>query len=70
VTGASELLPAEHMVATFSLPPSTAGTHRCISRMFSLGPGKYKFLLHSEAGASLAASGNTVTIFSANDELQ
>ena len=67
---ASEILPPGYLCGIFTMPASTAGRHRCACGPFLLGPGKYKFFLHSELGASLAANTNIVTLYSCNDELQ
>lgn len=68
-TGASETLPGEHLCCVMTLV-AAAGTYRCISRPFSLGPGKYKFILFNDSGASLPANTNVVAIYSTNDEVQ
>lgn len=50
--------------------PTGAATKRAISPWFRLPPCKVKFVLLNGSGVSLGASGNTVTLYTDNDEIQ
>ena len=47
-----------------------AATKRITTPFFRLPPTKFKFVLLNGCGAALAASGNTVTLYTDNDEVQ
>lgn len=53
------------------LPLATgSATKRVSSPIFKIPPGKFKFVLRNDANVALGSSGNTVTLYTANDELQ
>lgn len=55
----------------FTLPVlDTSSAKRIETPPFVLGPGKYKFVLRNSTSANFASSGNTVTVYSTNDEIQ
>jgi hypothetical protein len=62
--------PGFHMlVATIGLNNTTA-LKRAISQPFRLPPGDYKVVLYNASGVALPGTGNTVTLFYDNDEVQ
>src|SRR3954467_2841885 len=68
--GASANNPGTHTLVAV-LPITTgAGTHRAISTVpFALPPGKVKFILKNQTNVALAASGNTVTLYTSNESV-
>jgi hypothetical protein len=62
--------PGTHMlVATVPVPTGTAAK-RLMTPWFRVPPGKFKFVLYNAAGVALGATGNTVTLYTSNDEVQ
>src|SRR3990167_9492324 len=62
--------PGTHMlVATLNLL-DTSSAKRVQSAWFRLPPSKIKFVLYNGAGVALNATGNTVTLYTGNDEVQ
>lgn len=62
--------PGLHMlVATLNVTTGSA-TKRITTPTFRIPPGKFKFVLLNGTGVSLGASGNTVTPYTADDEVQ
>ena len=58
----------QNAVASISIPTGAA-VKRIVSPWFKLPPTKVKFLLLNGAGVTLAATGNTVKLFTSNTEL-
>lgn len=68
--GASANNPGTHTLVAVLPLTVAAGTHRAISTTpFALPPGKVKFILKNQAGVSLSASGNTVTLYTSNESV-
>lgn len=67
---ASSTQPGYHqLVAT--VPVATGSATKCIAtKTFVVPPGKFKFVLLNKTNVSLGASGNTVTPYTTNDEVQ
>ena len=62
--------PGTHMlVATLNLL-DTSSAKRVQSAWFRLPPSKIKFVLYNGSGVALNATGNTVTLYTGNDEVQ
>ena len=62
--------PAWHAIAA-TIPVTTgSATKRCMSPKFEIPPCKVKFQLRNDCNVALAASGNTVELFTTNDEVQ
>lgn len=62
--------PGTHMFrARCNLTAATAA-RRVMTDWFRVPPGKWKFVLYQTIGVALPASGNTVTIYTSNDEVQ
>lgn len=62
--------PGTHMlVATVALL-DTSSAKRVMTPWFRLPPGKFKLVLYNGSGVSLGATGNTVTLYTSNDEVQ
>jgi len=59
----------QSLVAVLNVATGSA-TKRIISRPFRLPAGKVKFVLLNGTNVSLAASGSTVTLYTADDEVQ
>lgn len=67
---ASSTNPSYHNVVA-SIPVTTgSAAKRVMSPLFRIPPGKFKFVLYNDCNVSLAASGNTVTLYTTNDEVQ
>ncbi len=63
--------PGLHMTATPPLNVATgSGTKRIVSPAIRIPPGKFKAVLFQKCNVALAASANTVAMYSANDEIQ
>jgi len=62
--------PGTHMVVATVLVTTGAAAKRIMSPWFRIPPGKFKFVLLNKAGVALGASGNTVTLYTDNDEVQ
>lgn len=68
--GSSSVSPGtQHLIAVIQVNANT-NAQRLHSRMFTLPPCKVKFLLNNNTGQSFPASGSTLKLFTANDELQ
>ena len=66
----SSTQPGYHQqVAVIPLATGSA-TKRVSTPIFKIPTGKFKFVLRNDSNVSLGASGNTVTLYSANDEVQ
>jgi hypothetical protein len=52
--------PSAYFAGTILLPASTTGTLKGMLRGIILPPGAFKFVIHNQAGAALAASSNTI----------
>ncbi len=52
--------PSIYLAGNILLPASATGTLKGAVRGIILAPGKFKFLIFNQAGATLAASGNTI----------
>jgi hypothetical protein len=63
--------PGTHtLVAMFPLTSGASATQRAIHTVpFAMPPGKVKFILKNQAGVSLANTGNTVTLYTANESV-
>lgn len=59
----------DRLVAVLPLRAAT-GTVRKVTGLIPIPPAKIKFLLTNNSGAALASSGNTVTMYTVNDEVQ
>lgn len=60
--------PGSHnLVATVSVLVSTS-VKRIVTPWFRLPPNKFKFVLKNAAGVALGASGNTVALFTTNEQ--
>lgn len=60
--------PGSHnLVATASVLVSTS-VKRIVTPWFRLPPNKFKFVLKNAAGVALGASGNTVALFTTNEQ--
>ena len=57
------------VVATFSVRATTSAQRKIIGPIM-LPPTKVKFLVENQAGQTMAASGNTVKLWTDNDEIQ
>lgn len=57
------------LVATVSVTTGSAAK-RIMTPVFRIPPGKWKLVLKNATGVALAASGNTVTLYTDNDEVQ
>lgn len=66
---ASTTPPATAIVATFPVRASTSA-QRIASTRFELPPCPVKFVLYNGTSQALSASGNTVGLYSATDEVQ
>jgi hypothetical protein len=53
-------------VASLALTTGSA-TKRAVTPVFLIPPGKWKVVLKNAAGVSLAASGNTVALYTTDD---
>lgn len=62
--------PGFHMLAATIGLNNTTALKRAISPWFRIPPGKFKPVLYNVAGVALPATGNSVTIYTANDEVQ
>lgn len=62
--------PGFHAAVALMSIPTGAATKRVISPWFRLPPARVKFVLLNGAGAALGATGNTVELFTSNDEVQ
>lgn len=63
--------PATHVcTAVIPLDTTASDAKLCMSGVFLLQPAKTKFVLKNAAGVALGASGNTVELFTCNDEMQ
>jgi hypothetical protein len=69
-SGSSSLTPGAHtIVGTVEVQPTT-NAQRLSTRPFRLPPSPVKFLLGNGASVAFPASGSTVELFTANDEVQ
>lgn len=59
----------DRLVAVLPLRAAT-GVVRKVTGIIPIPPAKMKFLLTNNSGAALASSGNTVTMYTTNDEVQ
>jgi hypothetical protein len=67
--GSATINPGAH-TAVVTIPlRNAAGAIRVMSRPFLMEPAKTKFIFENQAGVTLAASGNTVTLYTTNDQL-
>ena len=62
--------PGTHMLVATVLLNASTSAKRVMSPAFYLPPGKFKLVLLNSAGVALASSGNTVTLYTSNDEAQ
>jgi hypothetical protein len=62
--------PGTHMLAATINLVATTSAKRVMSPWFRIPPGKFKLVLYNGSGVSLASSGNTVTLYTDNDEAQ
>jgi len=63
--------PANHtVVAVIPLNTTATSVKRVMTPMFVMQPAKTKFVLYNAAGVALAATTNTVTLYTTNDESQ
>jgi hypothetical protein len=63
--------PATHiLVACIPVDTTATDAKLCMSPVFFLQPAKTKFVLKNATGVALASSGNTVELFTSNDEIQ
>lgn len=68
--GSATVDPGAHtIVAVMGVNAATAAK-RIMSPVFPMQPGKSKFILRQDLGVAFAATGNTVTLYTSNDELQ
>ena len=58
------------VVAVIPLGTAPTSAKRVMSPMFVMQPAKTKFVLYNAAGVALAATTNTVTLYTTNDESQ
>lgn len=67
---ASSTNPAWHAIAA-TIPVTTgSATKRCMSPKFEIPPCKVKFQIRNDCNVAFAASGNTATLYTGNDEVQ
>jgi hypothetical protein len=62
--------PGTHMLAARVLVTTGAAAKRIMTPLFLLPAGKFKPVLYNATGVAFAASANTVTLYTGNDELQ
>lgn len=62
--------PGAHTVVAVLPVRATTSAQRLMSPPFLLQPAKTKFLLVNQAGVAFPASGSTLKLYSANDEVQ
>lgn len=68
--GASANNPGTHTLVSVLPLTVAAGTHRAISTTpFALPPSNVKFILKNQAGVALAATLNTVTLYTSNESV-
>jgi len=67
---ASTNLCGHTIVASIPLDSTASSAKRVMSGVFQMQPAKTKFVFYNSAGVALASSGNTVTLYTANDEIQ
>lgn len=60
----------ETVIATFTAPAATAAIRKTSTRLFVIPPTKVKFVFYNGLGVALAATLNTVTLYTCNDEIQ
>ena len=66
----SNVYPGTHMLAATVNITSGSSAKRAMSPWFRLPPNKVKFALYNGVGVATAASGNTVSLWTSNDEVQ
>jgi hypothetical protein len=62
--------PGTHMLVATVLLTTGAAAKRVMTPPFRIPAGKFKLVLYNAAGVALAASGNTVTLYTNEDEVQ
>lgn len=62
--------PGQSMVVWTGSVATGAGAKRIVTSWFRLPPGKFKFVLKNDCNVALGSTGNTVTLYTANDEVQ
>ena len=62
--------PAAHQLVATVAVDDVSSAKRIMTPWFRLPPGKFKFVVQNATGVSLASSSNTVTLYTANDEVQ
>lgn len=67
--GSSTVDPGIENVVAYVSIRAAAGPLLVATPMFLLRPGKTKFILLNQANVSLTGSGNTVTLYTANDQI-
>ncbi len=68
--GSSSVDPGAHTVVANVPVRATTNAQRLLTDLFVLKPGKTKFILYNGTDKSFPASGSTVTLYTANDEVQ
>ena len=66
----SSTLPGYHAIRAVIPIKTGSATKRAISDMFRIPPGHFKPVLRNDCNVAFGASGNTVELFTANDENQ
>lgn len=68
--GSSSVDPQAHRLMVSIPVRAVTSAQRLTSRPFALEPAKTKFIIENKSGQSFPASGSTLTLYTANDEVQ
>lgn len=68
--GSSSLAPGANLLTAIIPVAATTAAQRVVSTRFELPPCKIKFILENQSGQAFPASGSTVTLYTANEEVQ
>lgn len=68
--GSSTVDPGGSSVVATMATPATASPQYIPSKLFRIPPTKLKLILLNRCGAAFPASGNTLTLYTTNDEVQ